>query len=109
MSWQLTTPYTGGTLDASGVYDHVQIMMVRWDHRRQSVTVILEYGTISGSDWVPGLSPADKPTSYTFSGTDYTELKSHVTNVDELTHDAVERGICEWLSTNGKLDPGLIV
>lgn len=111
MPWQLTTPYSGGDLDPSGVYNQVKIRVQSWDDRRNMMAVELEYGTTSAEGkWVAGIVPASKPTYVPITGQDYVDLATNSTpNVGEKTYDAVKRGLYEYLSIKGLLDPGSIV
>ena len=110
MPWQLTTPYSGGDLDPTGVYNQVKIVDFSWRTRRTTeVSIMLEYGTTVEDEWIRGMVPADKPQSVTIRDAAYDALIAHVSNDGELTYASVKRGMYEQLSADDKLDPGSIV
>lgn len=110
MPWQLTTPYSGGDLDTTGVYNQVKVMRLNWrTHPKASVSLDLQYGTTVDDVWTPGMNPQGKPMQVYIDGDDYVDFMTHVSNDGELTYGAVKRGVYEWLSAKGHLDPGSIV
>lgn len=110
MPWQLTTPYSGGDLDSSGVYNQVKVLRLNWRvSPKPSVSLDLEYGTTVDDVWIPGLAPVGKPTVVYIDGDDYVSFMTHVSNDAELTYGAVKRGVYEWLSAQGHVDAGSIV
>lgn len=110
MPWQLTTPYSGGDLDTTGVYNQVKVLRLNWRvFPKASVSLDLQYGTTVDDAWIPGLTPQGKPGTVYIDGDDYAGFMAHVSNDGELTYDAVKRGVYEWLNANGHLDAGSIV
>jgi len=110
MPWQLTTPVSVGDLDPNGPYNQVKILMQVHDGYRNHIRVDLEYGNTVDNEWVRGIKPTNKDTSYIIMGQDYTDLVTgHATEDGELTYDAVKRGLYEHLATKGVIDPGSIV
>jgi hypothetical protein len=113
MPIQLSTPLNAGDL-SSDLYDHVKIMRQVHDSRIGFIILELEYGTVSGSDWVPGsASPGDEanyPRSVIIVDTAYTDLiTTHTTNDGELTYNSVKRGLYEFLQANYAALAGTIV
>jgi hypothetical protein len=107
MPWQLKTPYSGGDLDKSGVYDQVKIMRFNWRLvPKPSISLTLQYGTTKEGFWCPGVNPVDKPSTVYIKEDEYTEFMAHPTKDSEHTYDAVKRGVYEWLAKKGHVDAG---
>lgn len=107
MPWQLSTPVDVGALDTNN-YNQVNITRFTHDTRRNMMILQLEYGRTVDGEWITGYAPAGKETSITIQGQDYLDIVTHVSLPDELTYDAVKRGLYDWLSTNGKIDAGSV-
>jgi hypothetical protein len=111
MPWQLTTPITVGTFDPEGDITHIQAAWVGGGPRQNKIEIVIEYGRLSGSDFVSAASqPPNKALSHTVEGDDFVTLKTtHQTNDGELTWDATARAAYEELFAKGIIDPGSIV
>lgn len=131
MPWQLTTPYTGGTLDPTGTYDQVKVEHMQWRATQGLIIVELQYGTTVDGVWTQGLTPVGKPSSAMLEGQKYIDLitaaaprTALIDPVDptyakvdvggtpvwvELTYEAVKRGLYEYLATESVIDPGNVV
>jgi hypothetical protein len=114
MPIRLTTAMNAGDIDPDSTYDHVRIVRQSHDAARLAITLDLEYGTLSGSDWIPGpASPSfgsKHPPSVRIAGDAYMALVTkHMTFDGELTYAAVKRGLYEWLQTNYAALAGTII
>lgn len=106
MPWNLTTPYDGGTLDPTGVYDQVKIIGLHWrSWPKESVCLTVQYGTTVEGKWVPGTNPAGRPTRVYIDGEDYPAFISHESDC-KATYEAAKRGAYEWLFAKGYIDAG---
>lgn len=111
---ELTTPLNPGDM-SSDIYDHVKMVRYVHDYRRKAIRIELEYGTISGSDWVPGditphSSNSNYPTHVRIRGSKYNTLRTtHLSNDGERTLHAIKRAIFEYLTAGYPLLAGTLV
>ncbi len=115
---QLTTPLNPGDL-GNAVYDHVRVTRSSHDIKRGRISLVLEYGTYSGEDWVPADNSPSESSSYPahaeITDAAYTSLVSSIvpdvqptdpsdsdySEVEgvwvEKTYVAEEKGYYRWL------------
>ena len=112
MPIQLTTQLNSGDMSVD-VYDHVKIMRQTHDARRSHIILDLDYGTITDGEFISGsVAPYSDnlPNSVVISGTDYIVMvTTHVSNTDEVTYEAVKRGLYEYLQANYPSLAGTII
>jgi len=112
MPWQLTTAVDVGELDAND-YTHVRIARMTYDVNRTTIFVEVEYGRVDGENWVGGLKPVSKQTSFQITGEDLDTLindaEPNAGPPIEKTYDAVKRGLYTWLNANGHIAAGAVV
>jgi hypothetical protein len=109
MPWLLTTPLDVGDMDEAD-YTHVRIIHQTHDSVRAFIQLGLEYGRVVNNAWVPGTTPKGKPSSCFIIGADYDTLTTASTpELNELTYDAVKRGLYQYLVTKEVIGAGTLV
>jgi len=97
MPLSLTTPISAGDLDP-GVASYAQVRVTGFEYRRRLLRFRTEVGNTVDAAWVRGKGRR----TFTVDGAAFDTLVStHSTLADELTYDAVERGLYEWLISEG--------
>ena len=109
MPWTLTTPVAVGDLDPNGPYTQVKIVSQTHDSVNGIITLFLEYGKTAEGKWVAGLPMKSKQVSVVIQGEDYdTLVEGSEPEVEELTYDAVKRGLYAYLLDEAIIGPGTL-
>ena len=86
-------------------YTHVRVKSLQVDIDGSALQFNVAYGKYNNSvwEWTTRLPPTPFILLDNDAGPAFTNfVSSHVTNTNELTYDAVARGIYEWLLDNNK-------
>lgn len=97
MPIQLTTAWDPGQYDPGQTYPRAKIVDFLW--KSTFIRVTVDFGDVSGEDWVSGAARRKEKT-YTISGTDYDTMVAEISQTDEALYAGVKRVLYAWLQTN---------
>jgi len=93
----LTTPFDPGDNDPGQTYPRAKIIEFTW--REGLIEFMVQFGDVSGDDWVQG--QGGKPKGFVLTDSDYDAVVAEISLTDELVYAGVKRVLYQWLIDNG--------